>query len=279
MSSYLRKLGAKVDLGAVAQGVGNFLGGSGEEMDDGGVEELLERISDGVLADDRRSAMNEIRIRVSESPQAQLALGAIGLPVLINVLKEEREDVEMVRGALESLYNAMATELDNSVVSGISPCKVNADLFAREKGYVQLLLSLLEEEDFYVRYHTVQLMTEIISKAPQGCLQEAILASPMGVSRLMDMMNEREVIRNQTLLLLSSLSSSHANEEIKKIVVFEGAFERLFHIIKEEGAADGGIVVQDCLELMSNLLRDNSSNQVFFRESSFLAGVPSLLKL
>eukprot|EP00854_Cymbomonas_tetramitiformis_P003873 gene3873-4834_t len=266
MSSYLRKLGAKVDLGAVAQGVGNFLGGSGEEMDDGGVE-------------------------VSESPQAQLALGAIGLPVLINVLKEEREDVEMVRGALESLYNAMATErlvplyavsalqLDNSVVSGISPCKVNADLFAREKGYVQLLLSLLEEEDFYVRYHTVQLMTEIISKAPQGCLQEAILASPMGVSRLMDMMNEREVIRNQTLLLLSSLSSSHANEEIKKIVVFEGAFERLFHIIKEEGAADGGIVVQDCLELMSNLLRDNSSNQVFFRESSFLAGVPSLLKL
>ena len=50
------------------------------------------------------------------------------------------------------------------------------------------------------------------------------------------------MIRNETLLLLSSLTKT--NEDIKKIVVFEGAFDRLFSVIKEEGAADGGIVVQ-----------------------------------
>lgn len=91
-------------------------------------------------------------------------------------------------------------------------------------------------------------------------LQEAILASPMGVSRLMDMMLEREVIRNEALLLLIFLTRSA--EEIQKIVVFEGAFERLFKIVTEEGGSDGGIIVQDCLELLNNLLRNNPSNQV-----------------
>lgn len=33
-------------------------------------------------------------------------------------------------------------------------------------------------------------------------------------------------------------------QEIQKIVVFEGAFERLFMIISEEGGPEGGIIVQ-----------------------------------
>lgn len=33
-------------------------------------------------------------------------------------------------------------------------------------------------------------------------------------------------------------------QEIQKIVVFEGAFEKIFSIIKEEGGSEGGVVVQ-----------------------------------
>jgi len=43
---------------------------------------------------------------------------------------------------------------------------INAELFAREKGNVAMLLALLEDEpvgvnDFYVRYHTLQLLTAL----------------------------------------------------------------------------------------------------------------------
>ena len=58
----------------------------------------------------------------------------------------------------------------------------------------------------------------------------------------------------------------------------EGAFERCFNIIREEGAADGGIIVQDCLELCNNLLRGSPSNQSFFRESSFLQQMPAMVR-
>jgi len=37
-------------------------------------------------------------------------------------------------------------------------------------------------------------------------------------------------------------------------------------VIEQEGNADGGIVVEDCLLLMLNLLRGNVSNQNFFKE-------------
>jgi hypothetical protein len=33
-------------------------------------------------------------------------------------------------------------------------------------------------------------------------------------------------------------------QEIQKIVVFEGVFEKIFSIIREEGYSDGGVVVQ-----------------------------------
>jgi hypothetical protein len=85
------------------------------------------------------------------------------------------------------------------------------------------------------------------------------------------------VIRNETLLLLISLT--RGSEDLRKIVAFEGAFERCFNIVREEGASDGGIIVQDCLELCNNLLRGSPSNQSFFRESSFLHQMPAMVSL
>ncbi|KAG6793452.1 hypothetical protein POTOM_002661 [Populus tomentosa] len=286
--------------GMVGLVFGNDNSGSNE---DSYVERLLDRISNGVLPDDRRNAMAELQSVVAESRGAQLAFGAMGFPVLMGVLKEERDDVEMIRGALETLVSAL-TPIDHAKgpQNEVQPALMNTDLLSREAENISLLLSLLSEEDFYVRYYTLQILTALLTNS-QNRLQEAILTIPRGITRLMDMLMDREVIRNEALLLLTHLTREA--EEIQKILVFEGAFEKIFSIIKEEGGSEGGVVVQDsynhelflacfllmlstalvekwtedCLELLNNLLRNNASNQVLLRETLGFDAIISILKL
>ncbi|KAF9666345.1 hypothetical protein SADUNF_Sadunf16G0219900 [Salix dunnii] len=285
--------------GMVGLVFGNDNSGSNE---DSYVERLLDRISNGVLPDDRRNAMAELQSVVAESRGAQLAFGAMGFPVLTGVLKEERDDVEMIRGALETLVSAL-TPIDHAKgqQNEVQPALMNTDLLSREAENISLLLSLLSEEDFYVRYYTLQILTALLTNS-QNRLQEAILTIPRGITRLMDMLMDREVIRNEALLLLTHLTREA--EEIQKILVFEGAFEKIFSIIKEEGGSEGGVVVQatftcicglshafvanvlrpelnwlDCLELLNNLLRNNASNQVLLRETLGFDAIISILKL
>ena len=59
---------------------------------------------------------------------------------------------------------------------------------------------------------------------------QAVLAAPMGIIRLMDMLGEREVIRNEALILLSGLVRGNAT--MQQIAAFEGAFERLLGIVR-----------------------------------------------
>ncbi|XP_058036432.1 general vesicular transport factor p115 isoform X5 [Ahaetulla prasina] len=142
------------------------------------------------------------------------------------------------------------------------------EIFIKQHENVTLLLTYLEEFDFHVRWPGVKLLTVLLKQqGPQ--VQQIILVSPMGVSRLMDLLaDSREVIRNDGVLLLQQLTKSNA--AIQKIVAFENAFERLLDIITDEGNSDGGIVVEDCLLLLQNLLKNNNSNQNFFKEGSYI---------
>ncbi|CAK8533801.1 unnamed protein product [Lathyrus sativus] len=268
----------KMDLMSGYKGVvGLVFGNENSSNEDRYVERLLDRISNGKLPDDRRNAITELQAVVSENKAFQLAFGAMGLPIMLGVLKEERHDVEMVRGALETLVSAL-TPINHSKGSSneVQPDLMNTDLLSREEESIPLLLSLLEEDDFYVRYYTLQILTALLTNSRQR-LQETILTIPRGITRLMDMLMDREVIRNEALLLLTHLTREA--EEIQKIVVFEGAYDKIFSIIKEEGNSDGGVVVQDCLELLNNLIRSNASNQVLLRETIGLDPLILILKL
>ncbi|KAK2365473.1 golgin candidate [Trifolium repens] len=265
--------------------VGLVFGNENSSNEDRYVERLLDRINNGKLPDDRRNAITELQAVVSENKAFQLAFGAMGLPIILGVLKEERHDVEMVRGALETLVSAL-TPINHSKGSSneVQPDLMNTDLLSREEESIPLLLSLLEEDDFYVRYYTLQILTALLSNSRQRALadfffrlQKTILTIPRGITRLMDMLMDREVIRNEALLLLTHLTREA--EEIQKIVVFEGAYEKIFSIIREEGNSDGGVVVQDCLELLNNLIRTNASNQVLLRETIRLDSLILILKL
>jgi hypothetical protein len=50
--------------------------------------------------------------------------------------------------------------------------------------------------------------------------------------------------------------------DIQKILAFQGAFEKFFNIISQEGGIEGGVATQEALICVDTLLRFNSSNQV-----------------
>uniref|UniRef100_A0A3Q3VWT7 General vesicular transport factor p115 n=1 Tax=Mola mola TaxID=94237 RepID=A0A3Q3VWT7_MOLML len=236
------------------------------------IQKLCDRVASSTLLEDRRDAVRALK---SLSKKYRMEVGTQAMDHLINILQTDRSDSEILGYALDTLYNILCN--DEEEEQGIEPPSTKqaddlgaqfTDQFIQDPEHVTLLLTLLEEFDFHVRWPGVKLLTALLKN--QGVqVQGIILVSPMGVSRLMDLLaDSREVIRNDGLLLLQQLTKSNA--AIQKIVAFENAFERLLDIITEEGSSDGGIVVEDCLLLLLNLLKNNSSNQNFFKEGSYI---------
>ena len=87
-----------------------FLQQQAEAQNDGEcdtqVEQLVQRVSEAVLIGDRREALQHLRDLLASSAKAQLAFGAVGFPAMLQVVRE-REDLEMVQLALESLAAAV----------------------------------------------------------------------------------------------------------------------------------------------------------------------------
>ncbi|XP_045537122.1 general vesicular transport factor p115 [Papilio machaon] len=233
------------------------------------VERLVERVNNSTLLEDRRDACRALK---AMSRTYRVEVGAQGMDTLKQVLELDRADSETINHALNTLNNVMSPsqfeeEEDNPQV----PMNIGeqfTEMFIKDHNNVQLILDLLDEYDFRVRLSAVQLLTSLLTNRPKD-MQEIILVKPMGVSKMMDLLSDnREVIRNEMLLLLIKLTKGNAN--IQKIVAFENAFDRLFEIVSSEGFSDGGIIVEDCLLLMLNLLKNNSSNINFFKEGSYI---------
>ncbi|CAJ1052435.1 general vesicular transport factor p115 isoform X4 [Xyrichtys novacula] len=234
------------------------------------IQKLCDRVASSTLLEDRRDAVRALK---SLSKKYRMEVGTQAMDHLINILQTDRSDSEILGYALDTLYNIICNdeeeEQDEAAQKQADDLGTQfTEKFIQDPEHVTLLLTLLEEFDFHVRWPGVKLLTALLKN--QGTqLQGIILVSPMGVSRLMDLLaDSREVIRNDGLLLLQQLTKSNA--AIQKIVAFENAFERLLDIITEEGSSDGGIVVEDCLLLLLNLLKNNSSNQNFFKEGSYI---------
>ncbi|KAJ8410959.1 hypothetical protein AAFF_G00179940 [Aldrovandia affinis] len=234
------------------------------------IQKLCDRVASSTLLDDRRDAVRALK---SLSKKYRLEVGTQAMGHLIHILQTDSSDSEIIGYALDTLYNVVCNdeeeEQEESSQKQADDVGVQfTDIFIKEPENVTLILSLLEEFDFHVRWPGVKLLTTLL-KNQCTQVQGVILVSPMGVSRLMDLLaDSREVIRNDGLLLLHQLTKGNA--AIQKIVAFENAFERLLDIITEEGTSDGGIVVEDCLLLLLNLLKNNSSNQNFFKEGSYI---------
>lgn len=238
----------------------------------------MDRVTTSTLLEDRRDACRALK---SLSRKYRIEVGAQGMPCLVQILEMDRSDCEIIGYALETLCNVTSEEqfdeeMDNPTVSA-NVGEQFTEMFIKSPDNVTTVLSFLEEFDFKVRWPAIKLLTALLANRHKD-IQELILVSPMAVSKLMDLLiDSREVIRNDALLLLIQLIKGNAN--IQKIVAFENAFDRLFDVIRDEGLSDGGIVVEDCLILMINLLRNNSSNQQFFKEGSYIQRLAPMLVL
>ncbi|KAF6729939.1 General vesicular transport factor p115 [Oryzias melastigma] len=238
------------------------------------IQKLCDRVASSTLLEDRRDAVRALK---ALSKKYRMEVGTQAMDHLVTILQTDRSDSEILGYSLDTLYNIICNdeEEEQDESEDENTQKQTDDLgalftekFIQDPERITLLLTLLEEFDFHVRWPAVKLLTALL-KSQGTQVQGIILVSPMGVSRLMDLLaDSREVIRNDGLLLLQQLTKGNA--AIQKIVAFENAFERLLDIITEEGSSDGGIVVEDCLLLLLNLLKNNSSNQNFFKEGSYI---------
>uniref|UniRef100_A0A8K9UZ65 General vesicular transport factor p115 n=1 Tax=Oncorhynchus mykiss TaxID=8022 RepID=A0A8K9UZ65_ONCMY len=223
------------------------------------IHKLCDRVASSTLLEDRRDAVRALK---SLSKKYRLEVGTQAMDHLVHILQTDRSDSEILGYALDTLYNIICNDEEEEQDENAQKQEEDlgvlfTDKFLGDSENVTLLLTLLEEFDFHVRWPGVKLLTALL-KNQCNQVQGVILVSPMAglIPWLVG------------LLLLQQLTKGNA--AIQKIVAFENAFERLLDIITEEGSSDGGIVVEDCLLLLVNLLKNNSSNQNFFKEGSYI---------
>ncbi|KAJ2160088.1 Vesicle-mediated ER to Golgi transport protein [Coemansia sp. RSA 552] len=233
------------------------------------IERLAGRVETATLAEDRRAAVLGLK---GLSKQYRRETGEAGLGALVGALRAAEGDQNLAKAVLETLTNLCGRGQDEG------DDEVGAELAQQllmDEEVVADLLGQAGDSDFYVRYYAVQLLGTLHSRAG-AAVQDRVLAAAAGVGRLVDLLSDgRDIIRNEGLQVLMAMTESNA--DIQKIVAFEGAFERLLAIVGEEGGVRGNIVVQDCLQLLHNLLNYNVSNQNLFRETGCVQGLPALL--
>lgn len=236
------------------------------------INTLCGRLQSATLLEDRRAAILGLRSFAKEWP-ASVASG--GLRNLIKCLDKDIEDVDTTKITLETLLMLFNPDVSSPEASDDIALWL-ADEFTQRQENITVLLDLLETYDFYSRLYSLQLIQAISTARPERT-QECVATSPVGVSRLVAVLDDkREAVRSEGLLLLTALTLS--SPELQKVVAYENAFDRIFGIVDAEGSlTHGGIPVQDCLSLLANLLRLNVSNQNLFRESGWMRKLAALL--
>ncbi|CAD0083626.1 unnamed protein product [Aureobasidium vineae] len=243
---------------------------------------LSSRLSSATLLEDRRAAILGLRSFAKQYP-ASVASGSLRdlIAVLrtdgLGLTKDGEGDVDTVRLVLETLLMLFEPDRESAEASEDIALWL-ADEFSQRQDNITILLDLLDQPDYYARIYSIQLLTAISASRPERT-QECILQAPLGTARLVGVLDDgRDAVRNAALLLLVDLTNV-SQTELQKLIAFEDAFQRTFNLVQSEGGlSEGGIVAQDCLSLLANLIRHSHSNQALFRESGCIPRLIELVK-
>ncbi|KAK9479530.1 p115 like vesicle tethering protein [Lipomyces japonicus] len=236
------------------------------------ITRLCDRLLNSTLLEDRRAAVLGLKGFCREYREAVVAGGLRGL---ITELQRDRLDSETVRATLETILLLFLKDKTTNTNEVDYIALWLADEFTQHEEHISLLIDIFENHDFYVRLYALQLLGAILLNRPERT-QQCVFAAPLGISRLVSTLDDaREAIQNEAVILLVKLVDRYP--DIQKLVAFENTFDKIFNMIEREGGVEGGIVVRDCLNLIANLLRFNSSNQNYFRETSCIPRLSDLM--
>ncbi|KAJ3995281.1 p115 like vesicle tethering protein [Lentinula boryana] len=229
------------------------------------IGKLSDRLQPATLLADRRAAVLALKGLARDCKQD---VGTLALPGLLQVLYNDAEvDSDIGKAVLETLNILCEVEDQKKEELGFK----HTDVVLVREECVHTLFALLAENNFYMRYGALQLLSTLLRNRRQ-IVQSYFLTAPTGpASVISSLEDKREIVRNEAISMIQLLVSQSA--DIQKVLAFEGAFEKLFNVIRGEGGVEGGAVAHEALVCVDSLLRFNSSNQSYFRET----GLPPVL--
>jgi hypothetical protein len=134
------------------------------------------------------------------------------------------------------------------------------------------------ERSSYTRVLCLQSLEKLCHKAPQ-LAQQQLLQAPNGLHRLGELLHCADLaVRNQALLVAHCCAAWPA---VSQVWIFLNIVPTLLQVALQEGGLQNGtVVVQDCLRLLGNLLRhDSSMAELVFQEQSLAPQLSVLLDL
>ncbi|KAF5354901.1 hypothetical protein D9756_005524 [Leucocoprinus leucothites] len=229
---------------------------------------LSDRLSPATLLADRRAAVLALKGLARDHKQD---VGDRALPGLLDVLSNDAEiDSDVGKAVLETLIILCEVDATNKELG----FKYTDSVLATEKA-VYVLFALLGDNNFYTRFSTIQYLGILLQNRRQ-VVQGYFLKAPNAARNIITILEDkREIIRNEALAMVQALVAQ--SSDIQKVLAFEGAFERLFNVVQQEGGIEGGVVSQGALTCVDGLLRFNTSNQSYFKETQLPPVLCSLL--
>lgn len=240
------------------------------------IETLVDRLQTATLLADRRDAC---RALLPLAIAHRVEVGARAIEPMLNAIDTNIQETELVNYCLRSLNfiisgpNAESSLFDEEYV-GLqqdthSPVPPDpgvelAEILLKKTEHMQIILKALKESDFETRRISLRLLRGL-SKKKLVKVQE-VIGDTHGVERLIELISEeQEVIRNEALLVLTNVTV--ANKSIQGLVEFMG-IGKIIRIVRDENYS--GYVTKDCLTILANVLIDNESNQLQFKEDGHI---------
>ena len=221
------------------------------------LRQLGNRLESATSGDERIDALRELQHISRNYPEE---VGDHCMRAVLELLQEQGGYEEYME-ALDLILRLINSK--NTSAASLNTARILAEP-GKSSDNVDILLELLAHDDMTIGVMSSQILMELHNRAGTA-LENAIQLCPEGMTKLLRRLpdNSREEVRNQAIVLLLQLTDK--NEEMKKTLAFNEGFDVIFRIIKSEGGAeDSGLVVQDCLHILKNIVTDSETCQRLF---------------